>query len=586
MTDESRTIPTQANTDLATFRIFTNGTEISSDIAIVSIAVSKGVNKIPTARLVLSDGNMAKEDFELSAGEDFVPGTEIEIHAGYHSIEDPIFKGIVIKHGIKFKSEQSSELILELKDVSIKMTIGRKNKYFENATDSEILEEILSEYSDLQVDVEATDLQHKEMVQYYCTDWDFILSRADVNGQLVFVDDSTIAIKAPDLSADPIVKLFHGDNVFELEAEMDARSQYSATKSKSWDYSTQEVIESDGEDPGIVEQGNISGSDLAGIIGLENMLMQHPGRVVTEELQAWSDTKFLRSRLAKIQGHVQIIGYSDIKPGDIIELGGFGERFNGKAFVSAISHTVSSNSKWYTNIQFGISDQWYAHKYDDILEKPASALLPAIHGLHYAVVTNIHEDPDGEYRVKVKIPVISPDDEGVWARVATLDAGDSRGSFFRPEVDDEVIIGFVNDDPRFPVILGMLHSSALPSPVEPSEDNYDKGFVTKEKVKLMFSDEKKSISLETPNGNTLLISDDEKGIKIEDENGNLIKMNADGIVIESAKDISIKASGDVKMEGTNLSSKASAQFKAEGSSGAEVSTSGQAVLKGSIVAIN
>jgi len=586
MTDESRTIPTQANTDLATFRIFTNGTEISSDIAIVSIAVSKGVNKIPTARLVLSDGNMAKEDFELSAGEDFVPGTEIEIHAGYHSIEDPIFKGIVIKHGIKFKSEQSSELILELKDVSIKMTIGRKNKYFENATDSEIIEEILSEYSELQVDVEATDLQHKEMVQYYCTDWDFILSRADVNGQLVFVDDSTIAIKAPDLSADPIVKLFHGDNVFELEAEMDARSQYSATKSKSWDYTTQEVIESDGEDPGIVEQGNISGSDLAGIIGLENMLMQHPGRVVTEELQAWSDTKFLRSRLAKIQGHVQIIGYSDIKPGDIIELGGFGERFNGKAFVSAISHTVSSNSKWYTNIQFGISDQWYAHKYDDILEKPASALLPAIHGLHYAVVTNIHEDPDGEYRVKVKIPVISPDDEGVWARVATLDAGDSRGSFFRPEVDDEVIIGFVNDDPRFPVILGMLHSSALPSPVEPSEDNYDKGFVTKEKVKLMFSDEKKSISLETPNGNTLLISDDEKGIKIEDENGNLIKMNADGIVIESAKDISIKASGDVKMEGTNLSSKASAQFKAEGSSGAEVSTSGQAVLKGSIVAIN
>lgn len=586
MTDESRTIPTQASTDLATFRIFTNGAEISSDIAIVSIAVSKAINKIPTARLVLSDGDMAKADFELSAGTDFVPGTEIEIHAGYHSIEDPIFKGIVIKHGIKFKSEQVSELVLESRDVSIKMTIGRKNKYFADVTDSDVIETILSDYTDLQPDVEATSLQHKEMVQYYCTDWDFILSRADVNGQLVLVDDGAITIKAPDLSADAKLKLFHGDNVFEFEAEMDARNQYSATKSKSWDYTNQDVIESDGTDPGITEQGNITGSDLAGIIGLENMLMQHPGHVVTEELQAWSDTKFLRSRLAKIQGRVQIIGYSDIKPGDIIELGGFGDRFNGKAFVSAITHTVSSNTKWYTNIQFGLSDQWYAHKYDDILERPASALLPAIHGLHYALVTNIHEDPDGEYRVKVKIPIISPDDEGVWARIATLDAGDSRGSFFRPEVDDEVIIGFINDDPRYPVILGMLHSSAKPSPVEPTEDNYDKGFVTKEKVKFMFSDEKKSITLETPNGNILLISDDEKGIKLEDENGNKIQMNADGIVIESAKDISIKASGDIKMEGTNLSSKASAQFKAEGSSGAEVSTSGQAVLKGSIVAIN
>lgn len=586
MTDESRTIPTQASTDLATFRIFTNGTELATNIAIVSLAVSKAVNKIPTAKLVLSDGNMAKEDFELSASEDFIPGTEIEIHAGYHSIEDPIFKGIVIKHGIKFRSEQNSELILEMKDVSIKMTVGRKSKYFVDAKDSDIIEEVLSDYPDLQVDVEATDLQHKEMVQYYCTDWDFILSRADVNGKLVLVDDGSITIKAPDLSAEPLVKLFHGDNVFEFEAEMDARSQYTATKSKSWDYTTQEVIESSGEDPGITEQGNITGSDLAGIIGLENFEMQHPGQVITEELQSWANTKLLRSRLAKIQGHVQIIGFSDIKPGDMIELGGFGDRFNGKAFVSAITHTVSSNTKWRTNIQFGLSEEWYAHKYDNIIERPASAILPPIHGLHYALVTNIHEDPDGEFRVRVKIPVINPEDDGVWARIATLDAGDSRGSFFRPYVDDEVIVGFINDDPRDPVILGMLHSSALPSPVEPAEDNYEKGFVTKEKVKLMFNDEKKSISLETPNGNVLLISDDEKGIKMEDENGNKIQLNADGIVIESAKDISIKASGDIKMEGTNLSSKASAQFKAEGSSGAEVSTSGQAVLKGSIVAIN
>lgn len=586
MTDESRTIPTQASTDLATFRIFTNGTEISTTIALVSLAVSKGVNKIPTARLVLSDGNMAKEDFELSASEDFVPGAEIEIHAGYHSIEDPIFKGIIIKHGIKFRSEQNSELILEMKDVSVKMTVGRKNKYFLDATDSDIIEEILSDYSDIQADVEATDLQHKEMVQYYCTDWDFILSRADVNGQLVLVDDGKITIKAPDLSADPLLKLFHGDNVFEFEAEMDARNQYSATKSKSWDYTNQEIIESDGEDPGITEQGNISGSDLAGIIGLENFEMQHPGQVITEELQSWANTKLLRSRLAKIQGHVQIIGFSDIKPSDIIELGGFGDRFNGNAFVSAITHTVNSNAKWRTNIQFGLSEEWYAHKYDNIIEKPASAILPAIHGLHYAIVTNIHEDPDGEFRVRVKIPVISTEDDGIWARVATLDAGDGRGSFFRPYVDDEVIVGFINDDPRDPIILGMLHSTALPTPLEPTEDNYEKGFVTKEKVKLLFNDEKKSLTIETPNSNILLVSDDEKGIKLEDENGNKIQMNADGITIESAKDLILKASGDITIEGKNISSKASAQYKAEGSSGAEVSTSGQAVLKGSVVAIN
>jgi uncharacterized protein involved in type VI secretion and phage assembly len=203
------------------------------------------------------------------------------------------------------------------------------------------------------------------------------------------------------------------------------------------------------------------------------------------------------------------------------------------------------------------------------------------------VVTNIHEDPDGEYRVKVKIPVISSESEGVWSRVATLDAGNSRGTFFRPEVDDEVVVGFVNDDPRDPVILGMLHSSSLASPLEPEENNYKKGYYSKEKLILLFDDEKKVISIETPNGNKLVISDEDKGLSMEDENGNKFMLNADGITMESAKDLIVKASsGDITLEGTNINIKASAQFKAEGSGGAEVSTSGQAVLKGSLVAIN
>jgi hypothetical protein len=63
-------------------------------------------------------------------------------------------------------------------------------------------------------------------------------------------------------------------------------------------------------------------------------------------------------------------------------------------------------------------------------------------------------------------------------------------------------------------------------------------------------------------------------------------MSSDGIKMESAADINIKATGDVNIEGVNINVKAQAQFKAEGSAGAEMSTSGQAVVKGSIVMIN
>ena len=37
------------------------------------------------------------------------------------------------------------------------------------------------------------------------------------------------------------------------------------------------------------------------------------------------------------------------------------------------------------------------------------------------------------------------------------DAGENRGSFWRPEIGDEVVLGFLNSDPRDAIILGMLN---------------------------------------------------------------------------------------------------------------------------------
>ncbi len=177
------------------------------------------------------------------------------------------------------------------------------------------------------------------------------------------------------------------------------------------------------------------------------------------------------------------------------------------------------------------------------------------------------EDPLGENRVKIFIPIIDPSSEGTWARLASPDAGEERGIFFMPEIGDEVIVGFVNEDPRDAIILGKLYSSAKQGPFTQNDDNHQKGIVTRSELKLVFDDEKKSITIETPNGNKIIISDEKGSILLEDENGNKASLRADGITLESAKDILMKASGDVKIEGTNVEVKASAQLKAEGGAG-------------------
>lgn len=580
-------VSTETNPSLATYKIFSDRNELPASVGVAMISIQKAVNKVPSARLVLYDGDVAAADFVLSAGDLFVPGKELEIRAGYNNLEEPIFKGIIIRHGLEV-SEKASKLTIELKDPAVKMTVGRKNKYFFESKDSEIIEEVIGSYSGLSSDVEATTATHPEMVQYYVTDWDFILTRAEVNGKITLIEDGKVKILKPETGAEAKLELQYGANVVEFQAEMDARTQYSASKSMSWDLVNQELKEVEASDPGLDFQSNLSGSDLADVIGLSDFRLQHSGRLDDQELQAWADAKMMRSRLSKIQGQVKILGDNTIKPGDMVSLAGFGNRFNGKAFVSSVYHEISPNRKWFTHLGLGLDSRFNSSLYDDVLDVAAAGLVPAIKGLHIGVVTSL-DDPLGEHRVRIFIPVIDPGSEGTWARIAAPDAGEgeeARGIFFMPEIGDEVIVGFINEDPRDPVILGTLYSSAKPAPFSQNDDNFQKGIVTKSKLKLVFDDEKKSISIETPNGNKITLSDDEGSILLEDENGNKATLSSDGISLDSAKDIILKASGDVKIEGTNIEIKASAQLKAEGGAGAEFSSSASTKVKGSIVQIN
>ncbi len=579
-----RTLPTDGPADLVTFTVKANGKQIDTSYYVQRIVVSKGVNRVAGAKIVIEDGNAAKEDFEISNTDSFIPGSSIEIMAGYHTKEESIFKGIIIKHGIQILPNMSSVLILECKDEAVKLTTSRKNAYFYKMKDSEVIEEILGKYG-VKGTVDPTDAKHNELVQYNASDWDFILSRAEANGKIVVSNDGKVNVLKPDTSSDPVLDLLHGATMMEFEAEMDARNQFGAVSSTSWDSAEQKMLVMDSEDPSLDRPGNIESDELAGIVGLKTLELQHAGQLSDAELKAWADATLLKSRLAKVKGRVRFQGYAPkIEPAQVVTLSGVGDRFNGPAFLSAIRHELGGGS-WVTDVQFGLSTDWFSST-PDIVQTPASGLLPSVNGLQIGIVSQIEEDPDGEHRVLVKMPVIDAKEEGTWARVASIDAGDKRGVFFRPEVDDEVVLGFLNDDPRNAIILGMMNSSKKAAPLEAAADNNEKGIITRSELKLLFNDEDKSVLISTPGGNQILVNEAEETILLEDQSGNKIEMSASGILIESAADLEIKAAGDIKIEGVNIEHAASAEWKADGGAGAELSTGAIATVKGSMVQIN
>jgi Rhs element Vgr protein len=550
---KDRVIPVEATHNVATFDILINDQLVDPGYQIISISVIKEINKIPSAKIVLKDGDSSEESFKISEEEEFVPGKSIRIKAGRDRENKQIFKGVIIKHGIKVKESGETELILDCRDEAVKMTLGRHNVYYENKKDSEIIEEVIKKYKGLTHEIDPTSPSHLEMVQHHCTDWDFLLTRAEANGKLVIVDDGKISVKPPQTEEKETVSVLFGSTLIDFEAQMDGRNQWKSIEAKSWDYAGQRLFEHTTDSVKINELGNIDGAQLGEKLSPQKYELRHSGQAIVEELQEWTKSMMQISRLSKIQGRAKFTGFGELKPGQLINLQGVGARFTGKAYVSAVRQDVY-NGSWYTQAQFGLKPDCFSQAHKDIVDIPAAGLVPAINGLQIGKVVQLQDDPEGENRILVRLPIIDNKARGVWARVTTLDAGQGetnggRGSFFLPEIEDEVIVGFINDDPRDAVILGMVNSSARPAPINAQDSNHEKGFVTRSKMRVHFNDDTKTITIDTPAGNSITLDESTTSIEVKDQNENHIKMNPSGIELKSAT-TKLSADGITEVKGS------------------------------------
>lgn len=574
---------------LVNIKVFAGGSELPGDFKIASIDISQEVNRIASADIFFADGNPSTQEFALSDKSNLEPGSEIEIKVGYSTESESFFKGIIVKHGVKV-IHGSSFTYIECKDKAVLMTIENKSEIYEKKKDSDIFKSLISKYSGLSNDIEATKYKHPQILQYDTTDWDFLITRAELNGKVVTTIDNKISIKEPKVEK-PAAILEYGTSILEFEADINAQTQLSKVTAYGWDMKKQQNAEKVVSSAKYEDTGSLKSSSLAGKFKKDGQKLFHSGFIDPNELNDWGTSKLLRSKMSKLIGRIKSKGITNIHPGQTIEIKGIGKKFNGKVYITGVRQEINAGY-WYTHIQFGISPEMHTQKYD-VTSQPASGLLPAVHGLQIGIVKKIHEDPDNQHRIQVALPAFGSK-TNVWARQVFPDAGNKRGLYFVPEVKDEVIVGFMNNDARFPVILGSLHSSKNTTPYKTDDKNKEKGVVTRENLKLTFDDVDKIITIETPAKHSIVISDKDGSIVITDKSKNKITMKSNLIELDGAGDIKIKAKKniniegmkinlkaktDVAIDGANIKNTAKAQFVSKGNAKAEISSGGQTVVK-------
>jgi Rhs element Vgr protein len=501
--------------------IFSGGKLVSSNI--ISVDIIKQVNKIPYAQIMISEGSASDTTaVAMSNAKCFEPGKEIEIALSSDNSRK-VFKGIVIKHSIK-KTSENTILTVDVKDKSLKLALLRTNAVFVNKTDAQIIKDI-ADKKEIEVECSEKMYEHKQIVQYYCTDWDFIVSRAEANGLLIYPENGKLIIKKPVIEGSTTELT----DILDFEIEADMSTQYKEVESVCWDIKKAELGRYKSNKT-INLESKLEINNLSTAMGTGTRIAINGVNAEKEEMELWSNAELMKNRLSLLRGRVSIPGNPNIELGAAVTISEAGKIFSSKTIVTGIRHRIDKNG-WVTDLQCGLSPKWFSQN-NDIIEKPAAGLLPGINGMQVGIVEAFPSDgdPDKFHRIKVKIPAIDGKDNVIWARLLFPYAGDTRGMFFVPEEGDEVVIGFFNDDPRHAVVIGSLYNGQTETPLDFTDKNNQKGIVTRNGIKILFTDEddKEKINIETPGGNKIIL-DDENGITVEDINENKATFNDDGI---------------------------------------------------------
>jgi uncharacterized protein involved in type VI secretion and phage assembly len=171
------------------------------------------------------------------------------------------------------------------------------------------------------------------------------------------------------------------------------------------------------------------------------------------------------------------------------------------------------------------------------------------YGVYPALVTDL-ADPDDQGRVKVRLPW-SPDVDGdsyeAWARLATMMAGADRGTWFIPDVADEVLVAFEAGNPRRPYVVGALWNGqdAPPEQMDGTGDNNLKTICSRQGIRITLDDSagQVKLTLETPGGHTIALDDGGLSVTVEDSNGNSVKLEPQGVTVTASGVVNVNASG-------------------------------------------
>lgn len=500
----------------------------------------------------------------------------------------PLLEGEITSIELDIEQEAVPMLIVRGYDKSHRLHRGTHTRAFVRQTDSQVAQAIAGQ-AGLQIQADSTSVQHEHLFQVNQTDWEFLTERARRIGFVLRFADGKLQFQKPESNTGTSVRLELGQVLLEFHPRFAASSQVNSVEVRGWDpqqkRATVGTATTSAWTPTAtgLPKGAVAGQQ--GFASAAKLIVTDQGISKADEAQAVAGATLKAIAAGDMSGEGLCLGNPKVKPGVVVQIAGVGTRFSGSYTVTSTRHTYTPEEGYLTEFSVeGMSSGTVASLLIEDPRRPGRGPARTAWPLAVGIVTNNKDDERGA-RVKVKFPWLDEDLESGWAPVVSPMAGAGRGLIILPEVNDEVLVGFLDGDFNYPYVLGATWNGQDKAPLQTGKLVSAEGkvvirhFQTRAGHILSFDDTSGSEKIE------LIDKTGKNSLKVESSSGKIAIEATGNITITAGGKVAIEATSDAAVSGANVSVEAKGKLELKGTQ-VTINGSGQVKISAPAVQIN
>jgi len=508
-------------------------------LGISRLRVTQRINAVPSAQLELQLSGDSLVQSEASA---ITTGAGVTI-----TLEGKtLFSGYLTQKRLLLRGKLWS-LRLEARHLLQKLVFYPRSRVFRQQDDGAILTTLFQQ-AGVKLSRSGTipTIRHDQMVQFRVSDWQFILSRLFATNCWLLPDAAsngvTVAPLNVPLTAAHTLNHFaeHNDyTLHEIDLTFDNRFTPDSLSLQGWDIAEQKLSPAQKSAADTFPPWKAAGQNPrpSKQPDFELAFSTQPDTSLSTLSRSWIN----HQQMTGVQGRIVLKGTRDFQPGQSVALEKFGAGLDGTAILTGVDQLFDTAEGWRSELAIGLPGSF---------PQP----VPTVDSLHIATVVRFTADPQALDRIPISLPALNLPGEHLFARLGKPWASKGSGFCFYPEPGDEVVVGFIENDPRYPVILDSLHNPKNSAPFPPDAQNQRKELVvTKEDYTgmLQINMQEKTVSL-VSGDNSLALKEGESATLTTPK---AMAFRAESIDLQASDTLSVSASNKVDIASKSINLK-------------------------------